>query len=102
MHKHEKALLTSKISEIESELASLKKNDGHAWLQKSIDYQSVIIKQKSEINQNLTNHKEATDMLRAQLKEARLQTETKEEENRVLKSKIAQIKMQVSKLEKLQ
>lgn len=67
----------------------MKKNDGNDWLQKSIDYQSVIIKQKSAINLNLTNHKEATDMLRSQLKEAQLQTESKEDENRVLKSKIA-------------
>lgn len=83
------ALLGSKISELESEIATLKKSEGHDWLQKSIDYQSVIIKQKTAINQNLTNHKEATDMLRSQLKEAQLLTETREEENRVLKSKIA-------------
>ena len=38
MHKHEMALLSSKLSELGSEIATLKKNEGHDWLQKSIDY----------------------------------------------------------------
>ena len=54
------------------------------WEQKKIDLESTVNKFKKIMNFNLTNHKDATDRLKQQLKETTTLFEEKEEENRQL------------------
>ena len=49
----------------------------------------------------MINHKDATDRLSAQLKEALNQVEQRDDENKLLKSKVALIRSQISKLERI-
>ena len=49
----------------------------------------------------MLSHKDATDRLRTQLKEAVNQVEQRDDENKLLKSKVAMIRSQISKLEKI-
>ena len=62
------------------------------WQSKQIELEDTITKLKKLLNQHLTNHKEATDMLRTQLKQAQATMRQTEAENRALKSKLQQIK----------
>jgi len=54
------------------------------------------------MNFNLTNHKDATDRLNFQLKEVQAKIDLKDEENKLLQSKLAVFKLQMGKLEKMQ
>ena len=54
------------------------------WEQKQIDLEQALGKIKKVMNFNLTNHKEATDRLRVQLKEQSLLCDQKENENKAL------------------
>lgn len=57
---------------------------------------------KKIVNFNLSNHKEATDRLRLQLKDSEFRIAQKDEENKQLHSKLTFIKVQIAKLEKAQ
>lgn len=56
---------------------------------------------KRQMNQNLKNNKESTDMLRKHVKDARQEVAMKEEENKVLKAKLSTLKLQLSKIERV-
>ena len=72
------------------------------WEQKKEDLEQAVQKCKKVMHFNLNNHKDATDRLRAQLKEAEVLIGLKEEENRQLLKKLTILKLQVGKLEKVQ
>ena len=69
---------------------------------KNQELEIALAQAKKIINYNLTNHKEATDRLKLQLKDANSKICHKDEENKQLQSKLSKIKLQISKLEKVQ
>ena len=67
-----------------------------------MDLEQTVAKFKKIANFNLSNHKEATDRLRQQLKDTEAKCQAKDDENRQLQNKLTVIKVQISKLEKVQ
>jgi hypothetical protein len=72
------------------------------WEGKKNFLEQTVSKIKKIMNFNLSNHKEATDRLKLQVKEAEVRCLQKDEENKQLQNKLTTIKVQISKLEKVQ
>lgn len=97
--------IIDQVAELKEQLEKLQEERNEEikiWEQKEVDLESTVQKFKKIMNFNLTNHKDATDRLRMQLKEKEGQFDQKEEENRQLQSKLANIKVTIAKLEKCQ
>ena len=75
------------MAELKDQLSKLqleRNQEIKVWEQKKIDLEATVNKFKKVVNFNLTNHKDATDRLKQQLKEATSLCEQKEDENRQL------------------
>lgn len=90
--------LRTQLAKIEHE----RKLEVETWEQKKEDLEQAVQKCKKVMHFNLNNHKDATDRLRAQLKEADVRIGLREDENRSLLKKLTILKLQVGKLEKVQ
>jgi len=80
------------IRERMSQMQAEREEEIQTWQLKKIELENTLSKLETAMNQNLSNHKDATERLKAQLKKGQAACQQREEENKALKGKMHMIK----------